>query len=709
MTGLITDWSEFTPTTCYDRMGRDWFKIAALEYIRKWGFGEDRPFIAWDGEGINLDGEDKPQSYCLFGCSTGRYITSTQSPGLGTRECFELLIRVAAENPGAIHVGFSTAYDVEMMLKDVPHDIIAELHEGSYSMVWQGFKFSYRKSKTFSLAGWYGGNGTMFGGKRVSMTLYDVWSFFGSSFVAAIKKFLPDLDPDVLQRIVDGKKQRGNFTVDQMTTVMIPYWLDELDTLVQLQTQLRTLMSRAGLFPRTWHGPGAIAAYLNKHHHIGKAMDRCPNMVRDAAQSAYAAGRVENYMIGRLGRRCYKYDRRSAYPASMRFLPSLRGRAWDFARIPEHDFCDPASIGVQSFGLYEVEVWDNPKYYGELKGYRMPQPLFHRNKFGHVTFPYRSKRWCWGVELLAINPETHFIHITQGLVLSNWEDTTYPFNPWVEDMFNTRMKMKEQKLAEQMALKLGLNSLYGKMAQQRGWREGQAIPTWHQLEWAGYVTAHNRAEMYKAAELAADRGILISCETDAIMTSAPMPELDTEAGTIGTWELETFDDVVYLQSGVYMTLTGDEWNLKYRGFDGDSLKPQDVLDYLADTPWTSNDPQHYVNHPLKVKTTRFMGSKLAATRTGGMENEWRTWHTAPKDVVIGFSEKRLHDPQWCRACRAGHTTGATAMHDMTLVWTQEPDEVQSYAMTLPWRTVDFEASYDELEQITFENDGIDEG
>jgi hypothetical protein len=57
---------------------------------------ETKPFIAWDGEGINLKGEGKPQSYVLFGCSEGH----VKNPkGLTVWDCLEFIIDVGRRFP----------------------------------------------------------------------------------------------------------------------------------------------------------------------------------------------------------------------------------------------------------------------------------------------------------------------------------------------------------------------------------------------------------------------------------------------------------------------------------------------------------------------------------------------------------------------------------------------------------------------------------
>lgn len=60
---------------------------------------ETKPFIAWDGEGINLKGDGKPQSYVLFGCTEG-YVASRE--GLSVWQCLDLIIEIGKRFPQRI-------------------------------------------------------------------------------------------------------------------------------------------------------------------------------------------------------------------------------------------------------------------------------------------------------------------------------------------------------------------------------------------------------------------------------------------------------------------------------------------------------------------------------------------------------------------------------------------------------------------------------
>ena len=67
-----------------------------------------RPFIAWDGEGITLNGR---HDYVLFGASDGTEARAPEGRGLTTIECFETMLASAKRNPRAIHCAFAFGYD----------------------------------------------------------------------------------------------------------------------------------------------------------------------------------------------------------------------------------------------------------------------------------------------------------------------------------------------------------------------------------------------------------------------------------------------------------------------------------------------------------------------------------------------------------------------------------------------------------------------
>lgn len=518
--------------------------------------------------------------------------------------------------------------------------------------------------------------------------IWDVWSFFTTSFVKALRQYLPDIPQADLERIITGKGKRNTFTTDQLRVEVVPYWQTELVYLVKLMNKLRELLHKADIFPSRWHGPATIANFLNKRANTAAAMNRnLPERVLDASQFAYAAGRVEQFKVGRAGKTVYKYDLNSAYPAAMVELPSLGGE-WSYR---ESD----GITDLQDFGLYFLE-YNAINHIGSVR----PQALFHRTKEAFITFPRLTTGWYWAPE--AKNAfELNNAHPGICTIRAAWEmDTNTCYRPfeWVAEMYQRRLEMKRAGEQSQLALKLGLNSLYGKQAQRAGYDRYQKIPDWHQYEWAGPVTSATRARMHKAASLAAARDSLIGIETDAVFTTEPLPELTVGDG-LGQWGLEVFDDCVYLQTGVYWLLhTVDcdckpcrsgqsKWHPKFRGMDADTLTLDMALRYLECTSLNVKNITDYADQPMTgMSRTRFVGSK-AALHVNRLE-DWRVWKTDPVQLSVGASFKRVHIPMLCSQCKNGNNYAHDVMHDMA---TTICGMGASHATKLPWRTVTGEA------------------
>lgn len=404
-----------------------------------------------------------------------------------------------------------------------------------------------------------------------------------------------------------------------------------------------------------------------------------PERLLDASQFAYAAGRVEQYKVGRAGTTVYKYDLNSAYPAAMVELPSLNGQ-WQYRESDAAGITD-----IQRFGIYFVE-------YASLHcvGSVFPQALFNRTKDGYITFPRLTSGWYWGPEVIeALTLNALLPGQPVCTVRAAWEmdltDVYYPFT-WVGEMYNQRLAMKKRKEQSQLALKLGLNSLYGKTAQRTGYERFKKIPEWHQYEWSGYITSRTRARMYRAACLAAERNALIGIETDAVFTTVELPELTVGEG-LGEWGLETFDDCVYLQTGVYWLNDGGKWKAKFRGMDKDTLTLDMALRYLDDNSLNVGHADDYARQAMQGMTrTRFVGSK-AALHNNRLE-DWRVWKTDNVQLTVGSSYKRIHVPDLCSQCRHGQYYASGVMHDMVVTLSGMG---ASHASKLPWRTVSGEA------------------
>lgn len=641
-----------------------------------------KEFIAWDGEGtrvdepISMDGtgfyywpddkgrakeilthwERQPQPYVLLANSKDQRIVDRD--GLSSYECLEFILNTKVQYPDSIFVGFGFGYDCNQIIKDLPEEYLWKLHNenhvyyGSYSIRWLPHKSFYVRH----------------GRSNRSAIIYDVFGFFGTSFLHTCEEYLGKDDPE-LDLIKKGKAARSTFSFDELDEFIIPYNKMELSMLVRVMNILRDDLEQVSIQPSKWHGPGAVANEALALYNVPIAPT--PTEVSDAAQYAYAGGRFEQYRMGHYHGDVFEYDIHSAYPAGATQLPDISCGSWEHVETYEHD----------TFGVWRVE-YSSP--YGNTDN--RPQPLFCRAEDGSISYPRQVQGWFWSPEASLVAP-----YVTEGWVFRPW-NTARPF-AFVEAIYNQRQLFKEQGRSAQRALKLILNSLYGKLAQTVGGQDGP--PRWHQLEYAGYITSYTRAIIYRAMMQNPDA--IIAAETDAVFSTAPLDLPLSER--LGEWELKKHHGIVYLQSGLYYADEGE--TCKYRGMDvdGETKQPaglpyRNVLDHLATRTGFPDRP------PLSLfsYTTRFIGLGLGL-RTSSV---WRTWERKAKQIRLDqepWSSKRVHLAKSCLLCA----------RSMDMNNNMHPLEIggysgRSYARALPWRSVSHETTLYDWDEVALEMD-----
>lgn len=628
--------------------------------LRGW---DAREFIGWDGEGIQVnepldwgkgvyeDGDNilispqrkaKPQPYVLLANSKGQYITN--GGGLSTEGCLEMILTVKEQFPKSIFVGFSFNYDVNQMLKDLHPAYLQALHETNET-AYKDYHIKWLPRKSFYVRN----------AKR-SAIIYDVFGFFQTSFLQTCKEYLGEDDPE-LDIIARGKAAREAFTWEEMDDFILPYCLTELSMLVRVMNQLRADLHDADMDPGQWHGPGAIAAkaFANNNVPISREI---PEDVLDASQFAYAGGRFEPFWMGRCPHPVYEYDIRSAYPAAATHLPDISDGYW------EHTL----RFQPGSFGIWHCHYRGS---YGTGDKANRPQPLFCRSETGTISYPLETDGWYWTPEAELV-PNT----VEEGWIFRPYADTR-PF-AFIEGMYEQRRLLREQGSSTQRALKLCMNSIYGKTAQCIGHTDEP--PRWHQLEYAGYITSYVRAMIYRAIVLSPDT--ILAVETDAVFSTVP---LDLDIGTgLGQWERKEYDEICYLQSGLYYALTPDKLVCKSRGMDTDrETKQPDGLPYWAVCDHLRERVGSVMGEapPLFTRTTRYVGLGLGL-RT---DSVWRSWEKKSRTIRINSGPrdgKRYHLASRCELCLSGQNM-YDQMHPMRI----GGHSGKSYARSIPWRCV----------------------
>lgn len=572
----------------------------------KWNAAE---FVAWDGEAITEGPEviNGRGVYNLLSNSDGKYLH--EDSGLRTRDCLEFFLE--CRRPKTTNVIFGGMYDFNMILQDLKHDHLKELWTWG-ALNWGGYRIRLQPRKMLSVKRLREKSK-----KAKAFVLWDVWTFFGSSFENACLTWLEADHRDMVE-LARMKRLRPNFTKEDFNMIF-QYNAMENRLLVELMDRVRATVDTLGLKLNRWDGVGSLAGALMREHNVMEWSPRVEDIPLDLYQlfqQAYAGGRIEDLMIGNHEGPIWNYDLRSAYPAAAVDLPALKDMVWEEAAYPD-ETADIALVLVE---------WH---YKREMPFY----PFFYREFDCTIKFPRWGRGVYWREEVEA----ARIVH-EEGVdfrILRAWNGyAAWEHQPlaFLGDLYERRAVLKREGNQAQITVKLAMNSIYGKFAQQKGYKaptrnEPARYPPTHNLAYAGLITARTRAKLYEAA--ICNPSEIICFATDGIYSRAPLEGLSTEENILGTWEENHYDAMTIAQSGVYWLLKDGEWESRYRGFDKDSLTRDDVIH-----AWKSGETT------VKGQVTRFIGMGAALMRDD-FEDIWRTWPTEPRIMNLEPEGKRM--------------------------------------------------------------------
>jgi hypothetical protein len=613
-----------------------------------------RPFIAWDGEGLNVgpDGDFR-HKYMLMVNSEDDMLESEDGKGIATDEAFQFLLDGAEGNPDAIHVMYGMSYDVNMMLngvhREVPYGSLQRLVQ-THRCTWMDYEIEYvprrffRVSQYDSVDSERDGHRTR-GRLQRSVSIWDVMQFFQTSFVDALCGMFTEeemrhyFDIDLIRYM---KKRRGVFTIEEFRNgLLADYSMSECKALVELMVRFRRNCHDSGIHLNRYDGAGAGAAALMREHGLGPIVKTATGIIEsdinkglpEAIQVAYGSGHVEMFMSGHTDEEIEHYDMRGSFPSQMPDLVDLSDGIWS-----HHTFSDELPwlpiFGHDEFALYKV-YWD----YRDSEFDRM-FPFFYRNAAGRIQYPPQGYSWIFSPELKAAMSPVAMEHLKVfPKVLEMWKFTPYSFRKpfaFVKDVYEKRLWYKRQGLDGQAGgLKGSLNAIPGKLAQTVGYYDGggdrskRIIPSYFNLAYAGWITSCVRAKVYMAMMQAPYD--IVAVATDGIWSYVP---LDLPIGeNLGQWKHEKLSGFTSVQPGIYFTkqIVQNRKVHHYRGFNDDSISEEKVIE-----AWLNRE------YGVRIPTRRFVGMAGLIDKEDYKKN-WCTWQDTERVLNIqqGLSTKRI--------------------------------------------------------------------
>lgn len=448
-------------------------------------------------------------------------------------------------------VAYNMDYDARALLKFLPQGPLLALYRDE-SVSWRGYRIGYRAGKEFTV---HGPNG-------LSVACYDIASFFQTSLAEAARKLLKREGKDAIPKswyARMGDVLRGG---GRARLKLLSYALKDAATCralwVELDRQFRALGVPAATLARPL-SPGNVAS-----GYFGKRL-RFPGLPQEVnwlARRAYAGGRIEVYQRGYFPR-VWAYDINSAYPAEMAALPDPRGLEVFRGRAVRSDAL---------YAVYKVRA-------NIPESVRIP-PLVAWHPAADKLRIYPVGRWTTWVT----GPEFDLLRAR------GWLDEVYEGcgllgsrRPWLAEIA-ALYKLRRERPEISQAIKLVLNSVYGKLAQIDDRQEaarsvgpgsrsigGKYVTSRERLSStsnffvAAYVTAGVRLKVWRALEKIGWDACILSA-TDGILARRRLPAGDLGAG-LGEWsQTLSFGRAVVVGAGVYALGGPEGWSNRLRGY-----------------------------------------------------------------------------------------------------------------------------------------------
>lgn len=286
-----------------------------------------------------------------------------------------------------------------------------------------------------------------------------------------------------------------------------------------------------------WYGPGRAAQKLldMTSKRVSSVMAKdiiMPLFAREAAQSSYYGGWFEIAMHGHVGDR-FEYDINSAYPYIIARLPCLHHGTWSLGN-------GPVPSGHPFTTFVHATCVGSSLYFGAMP---------HRDDSGHICRPHTVRGWYVYDEVLAAQ-EAGLIDTVDVDTWVTYEPCNCP-SPFsdpeigVQRIYDLRRAAKETEPPKAKALKLVINSLYGKFAQSIG------VPKYGNPVYATLITAGTRCMILRAIATHPHGAECVAMvATDGIYFRHKHPTLDIGKG-LGQWGTETKTNMTILMPGVY--------------------------------------------------------------------------------------------------------------------------------------------------------------
>ena len=510
---------------------------------------------------VAIDTEAEDGNIFLIADSNGRTL---EHPDINFDSVAKFLLRY---DEGYWVFFYNLDYDVGSMIKMLPAPLLKKqyLQQRELYFHYNGTTLHYIPKKKFVLRR----------GKH-TVSCYDIMQYYDNkklqvAYTENIKKPLPP-------EYAETKEKRAQFTLPYFLhnkKRLRQYCIDDCVLTKELaENWLDTFYKQFGFYVRNWISSGYLAEKVLIANGIKLPyFNDVPHGVQELAWQSFYGGRFELIKRGHIGR-CYLYDINSAYPYALAAMPDITEGRW----ITDSQTIEPqAALG---FFHIRAHVDDSVKI----------APFPFRTKDNRIIYPSGDFETYVTLEELRAagsDPRINY-HILKSCQFVSKKNCGHPFRRFIEEQYYKRLELKAKGDPLERAIKIVLNSIYGKTAQRVNNRMGNIFNP----VIASYITGFTRAQLYRfTVENGLERDV-VAFATDSIATAQEIPGLNS--ARLGEMKLDKHaGDVIFLSNGFYCF--NGKWKQRGIGYDHERKAEIQHLDTHI-----GEDGQPYI----MVETTR---------------------------------------------------------------------------------------------------------
>ena len=431
---------------------------------------------------------------------------------------------------------YNLSYDAEVILKLLPENILKQYKwRKELRFQYKKYKIHYIDRKKLTISK----------GKH-SVSCYDIAQYYDKQPLNVASESIGiSLDQEYLEL----KKKRAEFSrfyYSRHKRQIRAYCIEDCRLTKELsQHWIATFKTVFGFYPNNWISAGYLAEKVLVNNDIPIPLfNELPYTLQELARNSFYGGRFELIKRGYIGE-CYLYDLNSAYPYALTKLPDIINGMW-FESKKIHS---KATLG---FFFIEANVSDKVKI--------APFPFVKKNR----TICYPSGKFRTYVtldELQMVKGDSNI----EYKIIESWQfipkkNCTYPFKYFIEKQYYKRLELKQNNNPLEKAIKIVLNSIYGKMAQ----RTNNVIGNLFNPVIASYITGFTRRQLYDFTKKNKLDNHVVAYATDSVACQKKIPNLDSKM--LGEMKLDkSATDVIFLSNGFY--LFNKVWKNRGIGFD----------------------------------------------------------------------------------------------------------------------------------------------